>query len=275
MLYHDQPAMRLVFTDPEVKQTIHQHGWMLQSLIPYDHTSIDTQQRSLSPPSWQHWLGTDQNNHDVLANLWLGLRTSLALCGAYTVVSFCIGVSIGSLSGYFYRTLDIPIQAFFLFWKSIPMLYILILCKTFMHIDFFALLSIMIFFGWGKFYYLARVETRKCSQSISVLQAKTLGLSHFTILSRYIFPENVTTSLVYVPWHFLHGISAITTAELLGLCHLSYPSLSKLVHQAKNYPHAYWISVSLLITMTIVLSFIFSLARQNTSFKHHSISPHE
>lgn len=275
LLHHDQPAMRVAFNDPEVQRTIRQHGWMLQSPIPYDHTSIDTEQPFLSPPSWKHWLGTDQNNHDVLASLWLGLRTSLILCGTYTVLSFCIGVCIGSISGYFYSTLDVPMQAFFLFWKSIPMLYILILFKTFMHIDFFALLSLMILFGWGKFYYLARVETRKCSQSISVLQAKALGLSNLTILFRYIFPTNVTTSLVYLPWHFLHGISAITTAELLGLCHLSYPSLSKLVHQAKNYPHAYWISVSLLITMTAVISFIFSLARQNTSIKHHSISPHD
>ena len=149
------------FSDPALQSHIAQHGWSLRSPIPYNQHSIDLSTPPLSPPSSMHWLGTDYAGRDVLALLLLGLRTTILFCLAYSLGSFLIGATLGTLSGYLNTTLDPFVSAVFLFWKSIPMLYLLILCRTFTIIDLPLLFCVMLAFGWGKFYYLTRIQALK------------------------------------------------------------------------------------------------------------------
>lgn len=53
-----------------------------------------------SPPSREHWLGTDGNGRDVLARICSGTQVSLAVGVAGVLVSLCIGVTWGAIAGY-------------------------------------------------------------------------------------------------------------------------------------------------------------------------------
>ena len=57
--------------------------------------------RQLSPPSWEHWFGTDEAGGDVLSRLLFGSRISLLLCVIVLGIAFIIGVPLGLCAGYF------------------------------------------------------------------------------------------------------------------------------------------------------------------------------
>jgi ABC-type dipeptide/oligopeptide/nickel transport system permease subunit len=55
----------------------------------------------LAPPSWAHWLGTDQLGRDVWSRLlWAG-RFDLATGFLVVLIPFTVGTTIGTLAGYY------------------------------------------------------------------------------------------------------------------------------------------------------------------------------
>lgn len=55
---------------------------------------------SLSPPSAEHWLGTDQLGRDVFSRLIFGARLSLQIATTSVALALGVGVSIGVVSAY-------------------------------------------------------------------------------------------------------------------------------------------------------------------------------
>ncbi len=68
-------------------------------LSPYDPNYMDYN-LPLSPPSSDHWLGTDQFGRDVLSRLMFGARLSLQIAIASVAVAVVIGVTLGVVSAY-------------------------------------------------------------------------------------------------------------------------------------------------------------------------------
>ncbi|NDC80950.1 MAG: ABC transporter permease, partial [Verrucomicrobia bacterium] len=60
----------------------------------------------LSPPSTQHWLGTDLHGRDLLTRLLYGARISLLVGFVGATISLVIGVVYGMVAGYFGGRLD-------------------------------------------------------------------------------------------------------------------------------------------------------------------------
>jgi len=57
--------------------------------------------QSAQPPSWRHWLGTDDAGKDVYSRTCFGAQLSL-LCGTLSVaLALILGVPAGALAGYF------------------------------------------------------------------------------------------------------------------------------------------------------------------------------
>jgi len=54
----------------------------------------------LAPPSWNHWLGEDQEGRDLLTRIIYGGRASLTIGVISVGVAAAIGVPIGTVAGY-------------------------------------------------------------------------------------------------------------------------------------------------------------------------------
>jgi oligopeptide transport system permease protein len=59
-----------------------------------------------TPPTWEHWMGTDYFGRDLCARVFFGGRVSFAVGLVATLVSFSIGVTWGGVAGYFGGKLD-------------------------------------------------------------------------------------------------------------------------------------------------------------------------
>jgi oligopeptide transport system permease protein len=66
---------------------------------PYGYEQTDLY-NTFSPPSFKHWLGTDQLGRDLLTRLLFGGRISIMVGLVATFVALTIGVVYGAISGY-------------------------------------------------------------------------------------------------------------------------------------------------------------------------------
>src|SRR5262245_54403057 len=78
-------------------------------LAPYDPLAVDFA-AMLSPPSAEHWLGTDSFGRDVLSRLIYGSRTALIVGFGASMLGASIGALLGVGSAYFGGRIDLYLQ---------------------------------------------------------------------------------------------------------------------------------------------------------------------
>ncbi|MFI8993543.1 ABC transporter permease [Streptomyces sp. NPDC053542] len=74
-------------------------------LAPYDPAGPDFE-AALAPPSWAHWLGTDDLGRDQLSRVIYGARASMQVGLLAVVLAFLIGVPLGLAAGYYGKYAD-------------------------------------------------------------------------------------------------------------------------------------------------------------------------
>ncbi|WP_328580787.1 ABC transporter permease [Streptomyces sp. NBC_00370] len=79
---------------------------VFSSLVaPYD-PSLPDFDAALAPPSWAHWLGTDDLGRDQLSRVLVGVTASMQVGVVSVALAFVIAVPLGLLAGYYGRVAD-------------------------------------------------------------------------------------------------------------------------------------------------------------------------
>ncbi len=76
----------------------------------------------LSPPSTDHWLGTDTFGRDLLSRLIYGSRTALLVGFASSLFGATLGALIGVASAYFGGRIDLVVQRFVDIFLAFPII---------------------------------------------------------------------------------------------------------------------------------------------------------
>ncbi|ROZ79179.1 ABC transporter permease [Ramlibacter sp. WS9] len=74
-------------------------------VVPFDPLATNVG-KPMSPPSWQHWFGTDSLGRDILSRVVVATRVDFVIALSAVGASFAIGGLIGSAAGYFGGWLD-------------------------------------------------------------------------------------------------------------------------------------------------------------------------
>ena len=77
-------------------------------IAPYSPTAQDLT-NTLSPPTWEHLLGTDKVGRDILSRIFYGGRTTLISALGVVAFSMVFGISFGLISGYYGGKVDMII----------------------------------------------------------------------------------------------------------------------------------------------------------------------
>ncbi len=86
-------------------------------IAPYDPYKMDLGS-SLQSPSSEHWLGTDKLGRDILSRMIYGSRISLTIGFIVEGIALLLGVTLGSLAGYFGGVFGISSCALWM-WSSL------------------------------------------------------------------------------------------------------------------------------------------------------------
>ncbi len=92
----------------------------------YDVTDLSVGSR---PPSFEHWMGTDDHGRDMLARVFFGGRVSFAVGVIATLMIFAIGVTWGGVAGYFGGKIDAWLMRFVDLLYTFPLLILVILLR--------------------------------------------------------------------------------------------------------------------------------------------------
>jgi len=250
----DTPADYL---DPLIRHNITSDGnFSLYLPNPYDADTLNDFDTAPDPakPSERHILGTDDRGRDLLARLVYGFRDSLLFALVLTVVTTVIGVVAGAVQGYFGGKTDLLMQRFIEVWGGMPELYLLIILSSFFNPGLLILLVLLAFFGCMGLADYVRDEFLKNRQTDYVLAARAMGVGNREIMWRHILPNSLTPVLAFLPFRISGAVLALTSLDFLGLgVPASQASLGELLAQGKDNLDAWWIGLSAVATLTVML----------------------
>ncbi|TGV07924.1 ABC transporter permease [Alcaligenaceae bacterium 429] len=72
---------------------------------PYDPMAINLRAK-LTPPTWQHWLGTDEFGRDILSRAMIGATTSWVLSLVTVSLTIIVGTLLGLIAGFLRGPVD-------------------------------------------------------------------------------------------------------------------------------------------------------------------------
>ncbi len=248
------------YRDPEVQRLIHEKGgWMIWPLIPYSYRTIklDLPVPAPAPPSWENWLGTDDQGRDVVARVIYGFRISVLFGLILTVFSALVGVTAGAIQGFFGGWTDLSLQRFIEILGSLPRLYILLILSAILAPSFWTLLAIMLVFEWTAFVGPVRAEFLRGRNFEYVRAARALGLTNSQIMFKHILPNALVATVTFAPFILDGAIAALTALDYLGFgLPPGSPSLGELLQQGKQNLQAPWLGLTAFFVIGLMLSLL-------------------
>ena len=228
---------------------------------PYDLAQIDLMDSKLAPgeksaADKSYLLGTDDQGRDMLSAIFYGLRISLGVGVASTIVAVVIGLTFGLMAAYFGGWVDTLIMRVVDIQLSFPaILLALILLAVFgQGVD--KVIIALITVQWAYYARTVRASALVEKQKEYVEAARVLALSKTRILFRHLLPNCLPPLIVVATVQVAHAISLEATLSFLGLgLPITEPSLGLLISNGFTYLMSgkYWISfypgLALLVTI--------------------------
>ena len=95
-------------------------------LSQYDYAAQSVEKMN-TPPSSEHWFGTDSLGRDLWVRAWMGARVSLTIGFAASMINAFIGSIMGGISGFYGGRVDMLIQRIVDVLYGIPSMIVTIL----------------------------------------------------------------------------------------------------------------------------------------------------
>ncbi len=190
-------------------------GFVRDAAFPaYDQQNLDL---GATPPSGEHWLGTDDFGRDVLARILYGGRVSLTVALVATAVSVLIGVLYGSVAGYAGGKTDLAMMRFVDILYTLPFpIFVVVLMVFFER----SLLLLFIAIGAVEWLTMARIvrgEIISLKEREFVEAARAMGLSRGRILFAHLIPNALGPIVVYATLTVPNVILLEAFVSYLGL----------------------------------------------------------
>ncbi len=179
-----------------------------------------------TPPSLEHWMGTDYFGRDLMARVFFGGRISFAVGLFATLVSFFIGVTWGGVAGYFGGKVDAVLMRIVDVLYTVPFFIVVILLMVFFagqegplfkgfksvlrvfvaHPEdpsYFPIFQILIVFAalggisWLTMARIGRGQVISRRGQPFVEAARSIGAGHAALIFRHLLPNALGPIIVY------------------------------------------------------------------------------
>lgn len=185
-------------------------------LSPYKPDAVDVS-RMLSKPSSIHIFGTDELGRDYFTRALYGGRISLLVGLLAMVISTSIGVTIGTISGYFGGIIDSILMRAVDVISSIPWMILVTVVSIFLTPGLKAIILVIGLFTWMHIARLVRAETLSVKEREYVLYAVVSGQSSEKIILKHIIPAIFPTIIVASTLSIANAIMMESALSFLGL----------------------------------------------------------
>lgn len=170
-----------------------------------------------SPPSTEHWFGTDNLGRDLFVRVWMGARVSLRIGVAAALLDIIIGMLYGGISGYIGGQTDNIMMRIVDILYAIPYMIIVILLMIVMEPGEVTLIIAMSITGWVGTARLVRGQILQLKEQEFVLAARALGAGTWRIIFRHMFPNILGVMIVQMTMDIPSAIFSEAFLSYIGL----------------------------------------------------------
>lgn len=224
-------------------------------IVPYDPNAINAWQ-VLSPPSWQHWFGTDELGRDVLSRVIYGARISLKVGFVAIGIAVAIGTLVGLVSGFYSGIVDVALMRFVDIMLCFPAFFLILAVIAIREPSIWNIMIVIGLTGWMGVARLVRAETLSIREMDYIMAARCIGCSNFRIIFRHILPNAMSPVLVAATLGVAGAILTESALSFLGIGVLPpTPSWGNILTSGKDYiEFAWWLSLfpGLAILVTVL-----------------------
>ncbi|SEH88548.1 ABC transporter permease [Paracoccus alkenifer] len=202
-------------------------------------------------------LGTDQLGRDILAGILHGARISLLIGVVATLISICIGILIGAVSGYFGGWVDDLLMRVTEAFQTIPSFVLLLALVAIFGSTIGNIVIAIGIVSWTAPARMVRAEFMSLRRREFVDAARNLGVGNVSIIFREILPNALPPVIVFASVVMATSILMESALAFLALGDPNFASWGNMIGQGRAVLRTDWYctvipGVAILLT---VLSF--------------------
>ncbi|KMY50984.1 ABC transporter permease [Peribacillus loiseleuriae] len=181
-------------------------------LAPY---GVNDQELSIrnTPPSFEHWFGTDDFGRDIFSRVLYGARISLWVGLVSVAGSVILGCFLGIIAGYYGRWIDTLISRIFDIMLAFPSILLAIAVVAVLGPSLQNALIAIAIINIPNFGRLIRSKVLSVKQEEYIMAARAVGMSDGRILFHHVLPNSSAPIIVQAT---LAIATAIIEAAALG-----------------------------------------------------------
>lgn len=202
--------------------------------------------------------GTDNLGRDVFSRTIYGGKFSLIIGILSSFLAFLIGVSVGSVAGYFRGIIDKILMRATDVFLAFPKLFLVLVLIAFMGTQtIFSLIIILSLLNWMGIARLVRAEFLRLKEMEFVLAVESIGLPRLRIAIKHILPNAILPALISIP---LITADIILTESILSFLGFGIqpptPTWGNMISEAeKSLISTWWLPIfpGILISTTVLM----------------------
>jgi peptide/nickel transport system permease protein len=164
-----------------------------------------------------YYFGTDRFGRDLLSRIIVGTRISFFIGFIAVFISLLLGVSIGSIAGYFGGKVDTFIMWLINITWSIPTLLLVIAITLALGKGFWQVFIAVGLTMWVEVARVVRGQILSAKKMQYVEAAKALGFSNLRIIAKHILPNILAPIIVISAANFAASILIESGLSFLGI----------------------------------------------------------
>ena len=182
----------------------------------YDPLAQDLSMR-LSPPSSEHWFGTDELGRDIYSRVVYGARISVPASFFVVIVSVVIGSVLGAVAGFVGGRLDDVIMRIADVTLAFPSIVLALAISAFLGPNLTNAILAACVVLWPEYARLMRSQVLVIRSFDFVIAARSLGVPESRILLFHILPNAWTPLIIKAALDIGSIILLVSALSFLGL----------------------------------------------------------
>lgn len=209
-------------------------------------------------PSGEFLLGTDFLGRDVFRKVIYGTQVAMSVGLISSLIAIPIGITLGSIAGYYGGIVDEIVVWFYTTFSSIPTIMLLISISFILGKGLSSVYIALGLTSWVHLCRLVRGEVIKHKNRDYVQAVTAIGGGHFRKLFKHILPNIFHIVIINASLQFQVAIKSEVILSYLGLGVQEVPSWGKMIDDAKQeliQGHWWQLAGATIAMFLIVLAF--------------------